>query len=345
MLVRAGGMGLNCVRAVRACGVPAALLARTGIDGVRDTVVRQAIADVGLLHARSTLLAEARCVTPTCVVMLETPRGDPTLKQRSFLFNPGTNTEIAFADLVRLGERVLPRMRRRFGTILVHFANIGNADDESENPLATARGLHRPIERPHQVAVFHDDIDAWMAEQRKRADVRFSVDFAPTPRLRRLAQGNLLDPFLSSCDYLLPSDGEAFDLVGMRRPGRRDPFREHIEEVARRLLGRWPNLRAVAVKAAEEGACLAIPRAASGEPSAPSVEWENDDDARLSVVRDPTGAGDVWCGAFLATLARDPDGPLRRCARHGNRMARAKLRGYGVEFETLPKWSVVSASR
>jgi sugar/nucleoside kinase (ribokinase family) len=113
---------------------------------------------------------------------------------------------------------------------------------------------------------------------------------------------------VAAVDLFLPSEEEA----------RRVAKREDWEELARWFGSLGPSV--VAIKFAERGS-LIYSRADDSLVQAP---------ARRALVVDSTGAGDAYCGGFLAMYLRDPL-DLGRAARAGAVSAAFAVSGYGTD--------------
>jgi sugar/nucleoside kinase (ribokinase family) len=111
---------------------------------------------------------------------------------------------------------------------------------------------------------------------------------------------------VASVDMFLPSEEEARRLAG----------REDWDDVARSFASLGP--RVVGIKLAEKGSLL-YERATDSLTRVP---------ARQAEVVDSTGAGDAFCGGFVATYLQDPV-DLARAARAGAVSAAIAVSGYG----------------
>lgn len=120
-------------------------------------------------------------------------------------------------------------------------------------------------------------------------------------------QQRILD-MVAQVDLFLPSEEEARRLAGS----------EDWEDVARSFASVGP--RVVAIKFAERGSLL-YDRAADAYTRAP---------ARQTKVLDSTGAGDGFCGGFVAGYLQDPT-DLLRAARCGAISAAFAVSGYGTD--------------
>jgi ribokinase len=120
-------------------------------------------------------------------------------------------------------------------------------------------------------------------------------------------QQRILD-IVARVDMFLPSEEEARRLSG----------REDWEYVAKMFADVGPEI--VAIKLAERGALL-YDRSADSYVRA---------SARQVAVVDPTGAGDGWCGGFVAGYLQDPT-DLPRAARCGAISAAFAVSGYGTD--------------
>jgi sugar/nucleoside kinase (ribokinase family) len=144
------------------------------------------------------------------------------------------------------------------------------------------------------------------------------------PALRRMGAGAIaLDP---QEDYILGAESRVKDLVGQV-----DIFMPSEEEV-RRLLGHADLVaaakhfaalgpRVVVVKRGGEG-CLVYERDADRMSEVPAFP--------VAEVLDTTGAGDSFCGAFMASLLLAP-GDFLRAAQAGAVAASYTVAGFGTE--------------
>ncbi len=144
------------------------------------------------------------------------------------------------------------------------------------------------------------------------------------PALRRMGAGLIaLDP---QEDYILGAESRVQDLVAQV-----DIFMPSEEEV-RRLLGHDDFFAAAKHFAALGPKIVVVKRGADG-----CLVYERDADRTTEVpafpvaeVLDTTGAGDSFCGAFMASLILSP-GDVLRAARAGAVAASYTVAGFGTE--------------
>ncbi|MCC6677008.1 MAG: carbohydrate kinase family protein [Phycisphaerales bacterium] len=240
-----------------------------------------------LLRHEDSVIVDPATTAATCVSFVYPDEGR---KDRCFLFHPGEATTVTFADLV------LPAVEKCIAQCdHIHFAGIGTQGVESRDAVLDYR------------------IQGWIGALQE-AGRTVSADLAPSPVLGEGGWRDQMKSFLTSLDMLFPSDFEARALLGMERATG--------SELAEALQDKY-DVPLVCVKSREQGCFVdgSLP-----EADTPRLAMQVQSEVHVNV-RDPTGAGDVWCAGFLAAYARNHG--LRACAMAGNAAAAFSLESIG----------------
>ncbi len=175
-----------------------------------------------------------------------------------------------------------------------------------------ASGISQGISASAADAVFHAIAVA------KRNGVRVAYDTNYRPRLWPIARAAaVIHAAIAQCDIALPSLEDAQALSGLDAP----------EAICDYYLGLGPRL--VVLKMGADGALLATP---AGRVAIPPF---------TCVPVDGTGAGDTFCGSFLARLIAG-DAP-EAAARYAAVAAALKTEGYGA-VAPIPRAETVLAA-
>lgn len=189
-------------------------------------------------------------------------------------------------------ERIAPDDARRFEAHLGQRPNagIGFGAFRAAHPVEpehvpheywrTARGVHLA---PNRI-----DAQGRILRQAKAAGLSVSLD--PGLHAATMTREELAD-VLASCDAFLPSEKELRAIMPDDEP----------EPAVRRLAGRGPG--AIVAKLGAQGS-IVFDRSRNRAVAVPPVAVR---------APDPTGAGDAFCGGFLAGLLRSADPVLAVC--------------------------------
>lgn len=181
--------------------------------------------------------------------------------------DPEEGTSVTVVAVAQSGERSF-----------LHFVGANGRlvpEDVPEELLTATRILH--LGGYFLLPGMDGEPAARLLERARKAGCRTSVDVAWDMQGRWM---RVLEPCLDHLDFLFGNQDELAQLVGVRDPRR----------IARTLRERGAGV--VAVKMGERGAYLA----ADG--------WEGHVPAFDVPVVDTTGAGDAFCGGFLAAVLR-----------------------------------------
>jgi ribokinase len=177
-------------------------------------------------------------------------------------------------------------------------------DDHGGNTVTTSKGANAHLDDAHvhrfgkmvgdaavvlvQLGVPIDAVRAALEIARGVGTLAI-LDPAPADQL----VGDEADALLRSVDVITPNESEAARLIGRPVESERD-----ARDAARQLMQR--GCASVVITLAGRGAFYASPARPDGMLVAPHAI---DPDAAV----DPTGAGDAFCGALAAALARGAD--------------------------------------
>lgn len=331
-----GGMAVNAARACMRWGSLGYLVTKAGQH--LSARLREEF------HGR-LLLCPTRegAESSTCVTLVHATK-DPRGRERTFLLFPGRDVNISSADLD--SPQVADAIRR---SMHLHFAGVGDGDDDADTERMCFDNVR-----------FRSQLQRW-----REAGKTVSFDFAPvrhrlsSPKWRQAIQG-----VLESADFLFPSDLEAVLLTKAGTGKIEELSTDLIEEAADKMSHSYPN--AITIVKAKEHGCY-CPDLVGDVDKGWVVAEDN------VTMKDPTGAGDVYCGAFLTAWLRlreslraspgastDPAHPIvpplaiddqavrrdmiKLCAIYGNAAAADSLAKIGGG-RGLPPWEDISKNR
>lgn len=284
----AGGMALNCAFALHQMTVPVSLMTRVGNSGADKLILKEMRKRNIFPCNDESSVVRAGTSAATCVSFVYPEEGR---KDRCFLFHPGHETCVTFADLKSpVFDRCIAHSDH------IHFAGIGTQELGANDASLDYR------------------MNGWLDALRASGKTT-SADLAPSPVLSDKNWRRQIRSFLSSIDMLFPSDYEAKALLDTPTANAADlpGMLQDVYEVP-----------LVCVKAGGNGCYVegTLPKTDQSSAFCGHIPSEIHVD-----VRDPTGAGDVWCAGFLAAFARGR--PIRSCAMAGHAAAAFSLGAIG----------------
>lgn len=271
----AGGMAVNFARACKIWGTHHSLITRAGTHLANYLRKKEEFGETVFLCPCDCSAAPCRCrprpESATCVTLVH-----PTVErgiERSFLLFPGRKMSVTISDL-NLPDvtSILKRADH------VHFAGVGDGSD-SADPADT-------------MCCDAPEFRTFLAQLRKVAKT-VSMDFAPAhSRLQSKAWREAIYEKIAFATFVMPSDFEAYYLMESdpKPPNQVAMTPQLVEDLADALKRLCPN-SFVIVKSNAQG-CYS--------PDLDDITNDGWVTAERGVrIKDPTGAGDIFCAAFL----------------------------------------------
>ncbi len=297
---QAGGMAFNAYAALRTWQSQVHLYSKWGSPAldIHTKLLHDVLRDTSWLREiEQTSICAPDTRMPLCQCFVQSDVDQLNSTERSFIYYPGERTAFHSNDLNVFVEQGLADHTSIF------FAGIGTdtVDDES---LAFLTAL----------ATFVRD---WKSRSGQSRTHVFAIDLAP--HCESLQDGRfreVVSEVFACADYVIMSRDEANWLTD----GDCDNGIDAMNQV-RQCYPTGANKTMMIIKDGKNGVIAGV--GPSSSPHHFPVEKLVDD------VVDPTGAGDIWCAAFLKAASQSPIYAVEDAMQIANRAAAFSLQGVG----------------